>query len=693
MKVEYKSVAVGGVTEVKDEGDGVITAYVSVTGVEDNVKDIIVPGAYGPTLKRRTPKGVWGHQWLTPTSKTLEAVELMPGHKDLPKELSDGTPWPEDAGALRIKMQFNLGTTRGREAYSDVQFFDNQQEWSIGYTVPENGAYKDAKGVRHIKKLDLFEFSPVLFGAMSHARTASVKDAQLGMKMLNGIGNLEIKSLEEAADLYRKDHALEAPADVDADAFEGDESSEDTSGEEAAEVDDDVDEDELDDDDYEDDDDDVEEDEEKVLIGKLANGMPVNDLRMMYKLIGDALDVLSSDEGGAKAFMELGIKALIEVKATGYDTVVAAVDAIDINLEPGDVKSMRDAAEKFDFALKSGDSDLAEESGTDLMDLLEKAMEDNPDDDLSLKTVARTIADKTSGTDEDDDEEEDDENYEESDWEDDEEDERGEASAKAKRKSLTFTSANGIEYKSGPHAGREFGSIIGGDDLSANERKRAFVGTLPNRALLALETVLEDLPGHVAEKSYVQDEIDLRTYGGILSDEEKLNMPARRGGGQHGRGGGRHRQAAEGRTPGGGRNFGETGPTKKPSAKRLKKPVKAIKKPGRGKGTVNRVAGRSKPVNRLNGAEEKRHFSADERRDAAKRGNAMPNESFPINNKTDLKNAIRLVGHAQDPEAAKLHIKKRAKALGCTDLIPESWKTVMIDMTELKTLESFVKGL
>lgn len=70
----------------------------------------------------------------------------------------------------------------------------------------------------------------------------------------------------------------------------------------------------------------------------------------------------------------------------------------------------------------------------------------------------------------------------------------------------------------------------------------------------------------------------------------------------------------------------------------------------------------------------RRTFTADERKNAAKKGQAMPDESFPILNAGDLKNAIRLVGHAKNPAAAKAHIKKRARALGLTDLLPEDWR-------------------
>lgn len=69
-----------------------------------------------------------------------------------------------------------------------------------------------------------------------------------------------------------------------------------------------------------------------------------------------------------------------------------------------------------------------------------------------------------------------------------------------------------------------------------------------------------------------------------------------------------------------------------------------------------------------------RDFSTKQRKKLAKSGAAMPDGSFPIKNAEDLKNAIHLVGKAKNPEAAKRHIISRARALGLTSLLPDSWK-------------------
>lgn len=161
--------------EVVDDQQGVVRALVSVTGIKDRVNDIIHPGAYAETLTTRTPKGLVAHDWKVLVAKARDVQELLPGDENLPKTLPDGKPWPSGAGALLVEAQYNLDTPEGKTAYSNVKFFGKDQEWSIGYSIPAGGATKGADGVRHIKKLDLFEFSQVLWGAMPHARTVAVK--------------------------------------------------------------------------------------------------------------------------------------------------------------------------------------------------------------------------------------------------------------------------------------------------------------------------------------------------------------------------------------------------------------------------------------------------------------------------------------------------------------------------------------
>lgn len=70
-----------------------------------------------------------------------------------------------------------------------------------------------------------------------------------------------------------------------------------------------------------------------------------------------------------------------------------------------------------------------------------------------------------------------------------------------------------------------------------------------------------------------------------------------------------------------------------------------------------------------------RSFSSEQRFKMAKTGTARPDGSYPIANAGDLRNAIRAVGRSKpaDRDAVKAHIRKRAKALGLENLIPDNW--------------------
>ena len=74
--------------------------------------------------------------------------------------------------------------------------------------------------------------------------------------------------------------------------------------------------------------------------------------------------------------------------------------------------------------------------------------------------------------------------------------------------------------------------------------------------------------------------------------------------------------------------------------------------------------------------EDFKDYSPEQRKKMAKDGSAMPDGSFPIADCADLKNAIQAIGRASDPAAAKRHIKKRKRALGCDDVeLPDNWST------------------
>lgn len=180
--LEYKATTAGAESGLiaADDDTGVVEAIVSVTGVEDDDGDTIEPGAYADTLKKRTPKGIFSHDWKRWSSRTEAIEELMPGDPRLAEYASKmAKPWPAGAGGLYVRTRYNLNTQTGRDAYEDVKFFSatNECEWSIGYRVPKGKAVRAKGGGRRLKAVDLFEYSPVLFGANSMSGTLSVKAA------------------------------------------------------------------------------------------------------------------------------------------------------------------------------------------------------------------------------------------------------------------------------------------------------------------------------------------------------------------------------------------------------------------------------------------------------------------------------------------------------------------------------------
>jgi HK97 family phage prohead protease len=148
--LEYKRFTA---TEFKvDEEKGIVEAYVSIFDNIDLYGDKIIKGAFAESLQKKYPKGVWMHMWEQPIAKTVEARE-------------------DDKG-LYIKGQFNLDTQRGKDAFSDIKF-GIIDEFSIGFRVLDHEWQED--GTRILKKIRLYEWSPVLAGANPETELINVK--------------------------------------------------------------------------------------------------------------------------------------------------------------------------------------------------------------------------------------------------------------------------------------------------------------------------------------------------------------------------------------------------------------------------------------------------------------------------------------------------------------------------------------
>lgn len=175
--LERKSAPAVTVTQ-QGGSTGIVEAYVAVTGIRDDVGDIIEPGAFTESLAKIQPKMCLGHDWNRPIGEPVEIIELMPGDSRLPSLTHDGKAWPAEAGALWTRSRYMLDTDDGRNAYAAAMFYGPRTAYSIGY-VPHKTKIRFVKHggeqTRMLPKLDLYEYGPVLHGANDLARQAGIK--------------------------------------------------------------------------------------------------------------------------------------------------------------------------------------------------------------------------------------------------------------------------------------------------------------------------------------------------------------------------------------------------------------------------------------------------------------------------------------------------------------------------------------
>jgi HK97 family phage prohead protease len=155
-----------------DEAQGIVEAFVAGIGNKDSVGDIIVSGAFAGSLKRRKPRVVWGHNWNEPIGKVLEIYEVPRTDPRLPAKMKNA-----GIGGLYARVQFNLKSERGRQAFADVAFFGEEQEWSIGYKTLD-ADFDPSKNANVLRQVELYEVSPVLHGANQLTGTISIKADQ-----------------------------------------------------------------------------------------------------------------------------------------------------------------------------------------------------------------------------------------------------------------------------------------------------------------------------------------------------------------------------------------------------------------------------------------------------------------------------------------------------------------------------------
>ena len=144
-----------GLLEIKQDGQeqGLVQAVFATLNVIDADGDVTLPGAFG---NQNVRLGAWGHAW-----------QELPVGKGLIKE--------EEEKAI-FDGAFFLDTEAGREHYLTVKNLAELQEWSYGFRVveSEDGEF-EGRQVRFLKKMEVYEVSPVMQGAGVDTMTVAIK--------------------------------------------------------------------------------------------------------------------------------------------------------------------------------------------------------------------------------------------------------------------------------------------------------------------------------------------------------------------------------------------------------------------------------------------------------------------------------------------------------------------------------------
>ena len=145
--------------ELKADKPGSFIARIATLDVIDKDGDVTLAGAF-------------------PVGKTILISAYQ--HASWSGELPVGKGIIRESGnEVFVDGEFNLNTASGKEHYEAIKFAPDLQEWSYGFKVMEiddKSPWNDNPKVwRVMKKLDVFEASPVLRGAGVNTATLAVK--------------------------------------------------------------------------------------------------------------------------------------------------------------------------------------------------------------------------------------------------------------------------------------------------------------------------------------------------------------------------------------------------------------------------------------------------------------------------------------------------------------------------------------
>jgi hypothetical protein len=132
--------------QLKADAPGHFIAKIAQLNVIDKDGDVTVPGAFPA-----------GKQILISSYQHGSWTGGLPVGKAVIRE---------EGNDILIEGDFNLATDTGKEHYETIKFAPDLQEWSYGFeTLEAPTGVQDGKTVRFLKRLNVYEASPVLRGA------------------------------------------------------------------------------------------------------------------------------------------------------------------------------------------------------------------------------------------------------------------------------------------------------------------------------------------------------------------------------------------------------------------------------------------------------------------------------------------------------------------------------------------------
>jgi HK97 family phage prohead protease len=148
------------------DASGVFEGYASLFGIPDLGKDVVMPGAFADSLRKRAAGAVrllWQHDPGTPIGRWISIRE--------------------DRRGLRVRGKLNLAVARARDIHALMRE-GAVDGLSIGFRV-ERARAERPTGLRRLEKLDLWEISVVTFPMLPDARVETVK--RLGPSLASSI--------------------------------------------------------------------------------------------------------------------------------------------------------------------------------------------------------------------------------------------------------------------------------------------------------------------------------------------------------------------------------------------------------------------------------------------------------------------------------------------------------------------------